>query len=210
MYNTLIFDFNGTLIDDCDVCLEILNILCKENNLPLVSKRKYKSIFTFPVSSYYKIVGFDTSSKSFEKIGNRFHEFYNVLSYQKVKLFKNVNTVLNDLSKKYTLVCLSASMQETLLKQLKFYKIDQYFTYIVGLNNNKAHSKKEVACNFIKDNNIDCSKALFIGDSIHDLEVANVINTKCVLLSTGHTAKSRLKKVNDIVIDDIKEIYNYL
>ena len=37
MYKYVFFDFNGTLIDDCNLCLKILNWICKEYNLPNVS-----------------------------------------------------------------------------------------------------------------------------------------------------------------------------
>ena len=64
MYKTVIFDFNGTLLDDCDCCLKILNLLTKEYGLGYVSKEHYKSIFTFPVYEYYQSLGFDVSFDS--------------------------------------------------------------------------------------------------------------------------------------------------
>ena len=208
MYKTIIFDFNGTLIDDCDLCHKILNWLCKEYQIPYVSKEKYMSIFTFPVYLYYKELGFDTSFESFKVIGSKFHAYYNKYSYEEVKLFKNVKHVLETLKKECKIVCLSASMQQTLEKQLKFYGIDTYFDFIVGLSDTYANSKEEVAINFVKDNNIDTSTCLFIGDSIHDKEVANSINCDYYLLSTGHTTKERLLKETNNVIDDIIEVLN--
>lgn len=206
MYETYIFDFNGTLIDDCNLCLKILNILTKEYNLKEVSLKEYKDIFTFPVYLYYKQIGFDTSKESFKEISNKFHAYYNKMSYQEVKLFNSVEEVLKTLSKKAKLVCLSASLKETLLKQLKFYKIDKYFTYIVGLNDTNANSKTKVAIDFINENNIDRNTTLLIGDSIHDAEVAKEINVDCILVSTGHTSKERLLKTNNKVIDDLKNL----
>ena len=42
---TVIFDFNGTILDDLDLCLDILNKMLKSEGLEEVSKRKYKDIF---------------------------------------------------------------------------------------------------------------------------------------------------------------------
>ena len=133
MYDTIIFDFNGTLIDDCDLCLKILNYLTKEYELETVSMKKYKEIFTFPVYLYYKELGFNTDINEFALVAKKFHAYYNDLSYKEVKLFDSVVEVLNTLSKRVKLVCLSASLKETLIKQLKFYNIYDYFNYIVGL-----------------------------------------------------------------------------
>ena len=81
MYKYVFFDFNGTLIDDCNLCLKILNWICEEYNLPNVSKRKYRSIFTFPVYNYYVALGFKVSHEDFSIIGDRFHYFYNKYSF---------------------------------------------------------------------------------------------------------------------------------
>ena len=206
MYKTIIFDFNGTLIDDCNLCLKILNYLCKEYGIKRVSKKKYLDIFTFPVYLYYKALGFNTNEEEFKSVGSKFHAYYNNLSYKEVKLFKNVIKVLDTLKGKYTLVCLSASHQKTLEKQLKFYGIYDYFDFVVGLNDTLANSKEQVAINFIKSNYIKGSETLFIGDSIHDLEVANAIEASCYLLSTGHTSKKRLLNETNNVITDIKKV----
>lgn len=205
MYKTIIFDFNGTLIDDCKLCLKILNYLCKEYNIKKVSKRKYLDIFTFPVYLYYKELGFNTNEEEFKVVGSKFHTYYNDLSYKEVKLFKNVIKVLDALKGKYTLVCLSASHQNTLEKQLKFYGIFEYFDFVVGLNDTLANSKEQVAINFANENKIKGNETLFIGDSIHDLEVANAINANCYLLSTGHTSKRRLlNETNNVITNIIK------
>ena len=210
MYKTVIFDFNGTLIDDCDLCLDILNLLCEEYNIGRVSKKKYLDIFTFPVYLYYKELGFNTNEEEFKLVGSKFHAYYNELSYKEVKLFKNVKNVLTALKGKYRLVCLSASHQKTLEKQLKYYGIYEYFDNVVGLTDTLANSKEKVAIEFVKENNLDGNEILFVGDSIHDLEVANAINADCYLLTTGHTSKKRLLDVTNNVISDIKFVLDIL
>ena len=206
MYKTYIFDFNGTLLDDCDLCLKILNLLTKEYGLKEVSMEEYKSIFTFPVYLYYKELGFDTSKEAFSIIAKKFHEYYNNMSYTSCKIFDDALYVLNTLKSKAKIVCLSASLQQTLEKQLKYYGIYDCFDHVVGLSDTHANSKIDVAIDFVNKNNIDPNTTLFIGDSIHDLEVANAINVNCVLVSSGHTSKERLLKETKNVVDTIKNI----
>lgn len=205
-YDNIIFDFNGTLIDDCKLCLKILNYLTKEYNLEEVSMEKYKNIFTFPVYLYYKELGFDTCNESFKIVAKKFHTYYNDLSYKEVKLFDCVKEILNVLKKNKTLICLSASLQETLNKQLRFYQIDKYFDYIVGLNDSYANSKEKAGIDFINNTKLVKNKTLLVGDSIHDFEVASSMGIDCILVSTGHTSKDRLLKTNCKVIDSLKEL----
>ena len=42
MVKHVFLDFNGTLLDDLDLCLELLNWMLKDQNKPLVEKNKYK------------------------------------------------------------------------------------------------------------------------------------------------------------------------
>lgn len=207
VYKNVVFDFNGTLLDDCQLCLDILNLLCEEYNLPSVSLKKYKEMFTFPVYVYYKQCGFDVEDKSFIEVGNKFHAYYNNLSYKEAKLFKNVKLVLRKLKENnIRLICLSASKIDTLIKQLKYYEIYDFFNDIIGLNDTYAHSKLEVAKNFINESNINLKETLLVGDSIHDFEVSSEINVDCCLVSTGHTCKKRLLNVTNNVINDIKSV----
>ena len=75
-YKHIIWDWNGTLLDDCKVCVKSFNRSLKKRNRRPISLDKYRSIFTFPVIDAYKKVGFDFKKESFSKVSNEFVEFY--------------------------------------------------------------------------------------------------------------------------------------
>ena len=68
MVKHVFLDFNGTLLDDLDLCLELLNWMLKDQNKPLVEKTKYKEIFMFPIKDYYIKAGLDFKKESFESL----------------------------------------------------------------------------------------------------------------------------------------------
>lgn len=51
-YRHIIWDWNGTLLDDVDIVIEAMNRLLKRRNMPLLDYYTYKKIFTFPVKDY--------------------------------------------------------------------------------------------------------------------------------------------------------------
>ena len=54
----IIWDWNGTLLDDLDVSMAALNEVLKSEQLPLVlDKEEYRQYFQFPVIKYYEKVG---------------------------------------------------------------------------------------------------------------------------------------------------------
>ena len=62
----------------------------------------------------------------------------------------------------------------------------------------------------MNNSNMNPNEVIFVGDSIHDFEVASAINVKAVLVSTGHTTKDRLLTVTNDVIDNLSDIKKYL
>ena len=75
-YQHIIWDWNGTLLNDVQMCSDIMNNLLKVRSLPTITLEKYKEIFTFPVKDYYIKAGHNFENESFEKIGKDFIDEY--------------------------------------------------------------------------------------------------------------------------------------
>ena len=69
---TIIWDWNGTLLDDAEMCLEAINIMLKKRNLPELSMERYRDVFTFPVIEYYREVGFDFTLEAWDPVATEF------------------------------------------------------------------------------------------------------------------------------------------
>ena len=74
----LIWDWNGTLLDDVETCVDVMNGMLERRGLaPLKSVECYRGIFTFPVREYYKKAGLDPARESFEKLALEYISEYN-------------------------------------------------------------------------------------------------------------------------------------
>lgn len=202
----IVFDFNGTIIDDVDLCIKILNIMLINHHHEPVTKEKYLDIFTFPIIDYYKLAGFDFSVDSFEELTQEF-----ILMYQKASLkcmmFPNVVETLDYLNKQgYHLLLLSASQRDNLICQTDAFNITNYFDDILGLDNLHATSKIALAKLYFDEKKINPSDIIIIGDSIHDFEVANNLGTDCILVSQGHQSKKVLAGVNTKIVNNFYEL----
>ena len=62
---------------------------------------------------------------------------------------------------------------------------------------NLAHAFKQTC-------NLD-DEIYFVGDSVHDYEVAKSIGAKCILVTTGHQNRATLESVNVPVMDSLME-----
>lgn len=201
----VIFDFNGTVVDDVDVSLECLNkCIDKYLNKPHIDLEEYLQIFTFPVKEYYEKAGFDFDVLSWEEVGQYWMNNY-IANRQRCKVHDGVKEFLIENKKRGNKnILLSASKLDNLKKQIAELEIDEYFDEVLGIDNIYASSKIPLALNFIKDKNKD--DCLMIGDTIHDLEVANIMGVRCALVAKGHQSKDILKKRHKEVYDNIKEV----
>jgi len=209
-YKYLIWDWNGTLFNDVILGVEIINKLLNLNNLPLITYKQYRNIFTFPVSDYYKKAGFDFEKVSFEVLGKMFMDEYESRKYE-MNLFEGARELLHFVKEKgIKQSVLSAYKQDTLLEVLQHYGIKDFFENISGLDNIYAGSKEQIGLELRKKIKLKKEKILLIGDTLHDADVAKTIDVDCVLISNGHQSPEKLSLNGNTVLSDLSELKNFL
>jgi phosphoglycolate phosphatase len=201
----IIWDWNGTLLNDVDACVNAMNIMLKKRNMVSIDHQKYKSIFRFPVQDYYQDLGFNFDKESFEELSKEYIDLYKELS-KKSKLHNGTKEVLKHFNDNGIIqIILSASEQKTLETQVKEREIESYFNALIGLDNIYAKSKLDNAKRFIQKSLINPNDIVLVGDTLHDYEVANDINCRCVLIQNGHQFLNR-NCSDTTVLDSISEL----
>ena len=203
---TIIWDWNGTLLDDADICLASINTMLKARNLPLLSLESYRDVFTFPVIEYYKKVGFNFSLEPWEPVAMEFINLYlHALPTSGLTVFA-VETLEKFKNKGYRQAIISAMQHDELIKSVTNLGIYPYFDFIGGIGDHYGGGKIENARNYLAQSGIDPSQTTLIGDTIHDSEVANELQCNCILVATGHQSIPRLRETGRRVIADLSGI----
>ena len=92
-YKHIIWDWNGTLLDDRWLCVAAINQTLSLRNMDIIDEEQYKEIFCFPVIEYYIKLGFDFNDEPFSIVGTEFIDFYNK-NFRKARLHSNALQVL--------------------------------------------------------------------------------------------------------------------
>jgi phosphoglycolate phosphatase len=214
-YKHIIWDWNGTILDDVDLCVDLINWLMKQHGLINLTYNEYREIFTIPVKDYYIKAGFDFTKESFEVVGRQWMDEYERRKYE-CGLFPGIKDILSRIkSAGVQQSILSAYSQHTLDEIVEKYGLTGYFTHIAGLDNIYAASKVALGKTLIEKINIKEGEALMIGDTLHDYEVAKEIGAVPLLLANGHQSRNKLReglpegeKVN--ILDAAEEIWDYI
>ena len=206
MTKYLIWDFNGTILDDRQLSLDLLNEILEKQGKPPIQDDTYLELFGFPIKQYYLDAGVTFEEQSFEELADWYIKKYQPLSLN-LSLHDGVVEALVVLKKMgIKHVCLSASEQKNLEEQLKHYQIYDYFDHVIGTDNVQAKGKDKAGIAFLKKNKINPNECLYIGDTTYDYDVARKMRVQAVLFSGGHQAKSRLLGKTPIIVDNVYDI----
>ena len=203
---SIIWDWNGTLLNDLDLCIRTANKLLSDRKMEPITHDSYKALFSFPVKDYYEAIGFDFSKEDFSVPALQFIDLYNS-GVKECSLHQTASEVLDYFNEKgIRQFVLSAMKQDMLIETLKHKGIHDRFEGIMGLSDHYATSKIERGEQLIAAYNINPQKATMIGDTIHDFEVAEQLGIECILIADGHQSKERLESTGVTVLNDLLEL----
>lgn len=202
----LIWDWNGTILDDAALCLQIENELLRERGMHEITREWYLAHFCFPIRKYYEMMGYTFETESFEAVSEIFMERYRK-RYAQCELREGVTDVLKEAKERgIRQTLLSVTQQDDLIEQASRLGAAPYFSEILGQTDILGHSKIERAKSYMAQNGIDPKDALFVGDTDHDAEVARAAGCPCVLLSGGHQSEERLSRCGVPVMQSVHEL----
>ena len=206
IYKHIIWDWNGTLFNDVELCVDVLNGLLVRRNLPVFSIDAYRDIFTFPVRDYYAKAGLDLEKYAFEQLGKEWMDEYESRRLEG-RLFAKAEEVLQITnSNGIEQSILSAYKQDTLTELVNHFNLHHYFTHLIGLDHIYATSKLDLGKDLMKKLSHLNSSVLLIGDTVHDFEVARAMNAGCILIADGHQSKEKLVGYGVDVYDNLKHV----
>jgi len=202
-YTHIIWDFNGTILNDIQTGIDAVNVLLKRYGKPQIeSTDRYREAFGFPVIDYYDSLGLER--ENFSRYAPEWVTEYN-LREPNAPIFEGITETLEYFRLKgIPQYLLSATESDMLSRQVARLGIGEYFTELLGQNTIEAHGKTDVAKHWAE--RVKPQKALFIGDTVHDFEVAQAIDADCILLAWGHQDRKRLAATGCRVFETILDV----
>lgn len=210
MTKTVIWDFNGTILDDLVLCLNIINQMLARRQLPILSREAYLDGFDFPVADYYRKVGFNFAVEPFAELAEEYMAEYQPASFDCALRGRVTDVLAGFRGRGYRQVLLSATKRDFLLQQTGYFSLNGFFDQIIGLSDIFGRSKLEMAKNWFGSQSLDPDQTVLIGDTTHDFAVADTIGCRCLLLEGGHNSRRRLLETGAEVLAGPADVLEHI
>lgn len=193
-YKNIIWDWNGTLLDDLPASVTTINRMLQTRGLPPVSTEEYRARFGFPVRPYYEQLGFDFLRDDWNAVSGEYVAIYESLAGN-TTLTEGVELLLPAIQRagirQYVLSALKENLLETMLER---FGIRSFFDGACGIDNIHADGKMARGQQMLTRYPIRPGESLMIGDTLHDAEVARALGMDICLYAGGHNSAERLQQ----------------
>ena len=193
-YRHIIWDWNGTLLDDLDYSIGVMNALLARRQLALLDRARYHALFDFPVRAYYERLGFDPAVDPFEKLSTEFISGYDARRTDAPLHVQTAATLTAVRKIGLSQSILSAYRHETLHEIVAHFGLTAHFDHIAGLDNIHAHSKLALGRDLVARLGVAPTEILLVGDTLHDHDVARELGIASALIAAGHHPAERLRQ----------------
>jgi phosphoglycolate phosphatase-like HAD superfamily hydrolase len=205
----LVWDWNGTLVDDLSLVISATNAALSAVGGPEVTADEHRRDFRRPIADYYgHVLGRAVHEAEFEHIDGLFHDAYRQ-GLVDVALAADAEAAMRSWPGTQSL--LSMWFHEELVPTVERYGLSELFTRIDGMRTaiggDRARKAGHLAAH-LDALGLTGDDVVLIGDSLDDADAADSVGAACVLYSGGFTDADRLRgsgrPVADTLVDAVR------
>lgn len=185
-YNTVIFDFDGTICDTGEGIKKSVAHALDKYNIPHEEWQKLNCFIGPPLLVTFQ-EKYNASPKLAEELVLAFRERYSKNILEESKLYDGIPKLLSNLKKHGVKIGIASSKPVDFInKLLEHFEIKQYFDTICGVTfKADCEPKYLIIERCMKELGADANKTIMVGDTKYDIEGAVMLNIDSCGVSFG-------------------------
>lgn len=195
MYETILFDLDGTLTDPGIGITNSVSYALGKYGIDVTDKTELYKFIGPPLQESFEIY-YNFSKDEAKAAVDYYREYYSVKGIFENRVYDGIEKLLTELQNAGKTMIVATSKPEKFAVQiLEYFGFAKYFTIIAGANMDGTRTKKdEVIVHALESANItDYSKAVMIGDREHDVIGANKVKIDSIGVLYGYGNYEELK-----------------
>ena len=192
----VLWDWNGTLLDDTQAALDTLNIMLARRGGKSVTMEFFRAHFAFPCRPFYDLIGMSVPDEEWDALAKEYHDVY---AEQPKRLNAETFAALERVKAAGAKQSIISALRQDLLDEVTArLGVAPYMECVYGVDNLDGASKLDRALELmsrIAPGSGPMPDVVLIGDALHDKEVADALGIRCVLCAQGSHSAERLRAV---------------
>jgi phosphoglycolate phosphatase len=215
-YPLLVFDWDGTLVDSIERIVTSLQHASRHAVNIEISETQAKDVIGLglreAISKLHPELDAQHGSIELENIANAYRQHYLYDNPIPAPLFAGVNELLADLRNEgYTLAISTGKSRAGLEQSINEHKVADYFAATRCAGENKSKPHPQMLHEILQQLNFTAAQAVMIGDSEHDLKMANNAKMSSIGVTHGVHDAATLEKHKPLVcLSNITDLSDYL
>ena len=202
----IIWDFNGTLLNDAQLSVDCDNHVFDVLGLPPITIEDYRAHMTMPVRDFYTALGIDLNVYKYETIARIWLDMFNENAIRCGLVPGALEAIDRLKAAGHSQSILSASYEPDLRKQCAGLGLCERMDAINGLGDKSARKKTDIGRAQMQALGLEGKDAILVGDMLADAELAHALGAHCVLVPWGHNADFRLENAGFPVARSFEEL----
>ncbi|MCX5067815.1 HAD hydrolase-like protein [Micromonospora lupini] len=200
----LVWDWNGTLLNDLSLVVAATNAAFASVGGPTVTLDEHRTRFRRPIADYYaEVLGQAVDDDAFGRLDRIFHDAYRD-GLTTCELAADARVAMAAWQGSQSL--LSMWFHEELVPTVRTYGLTGHFTRVDGLRATVGGDRKaESLRRHLAELGVDGTSVVLIGDSIDDADAALAVGGRAVLYTGGFTDPARLRASGHPVADTLAD-----
>jgi phosphoglycolate phosphatase-like HAD superfamily hydrolase len=188
----LVWDWNGTLLDDLDLVVTATNASLASVGGPMITVDEHRRDFCRPLSTYYSnVLGRQLTTEEFGHLDRAFHDAYRE-GLAECRLAVDALTAIGAWTGSQSL--LSMFFHHELVPVVRRHGLVEHLRRVDGLRDRVGGGSKAPHLRaHLEALSIQGDQCVLIGDSVDDAEAAAAVGARIVLYAGGITHASRLR-----------------
>lgn len=212
MYNTVLFDLDGTLTDPGKGITNSVAYSLKKFGIETEDRNElYKFIGPPLYESFMKYYGF--SKEKAETAVSYFREYFRDTGIFENEVYDGIENLLNALSSSGRKIILATSKPEEFAKRiLVHFGLDKYFDFIAGATMDSSRVRKgDVIAYALSESGCSADNAVMIGDKMHDIQGAKEHGLASIGVLFGYGSKEELENAGaDFIAETVEDIMKFI
>lgn len=203
----VVWDWNGTLLDDNHAVLAAVNAVCAEHGRGPFTLDQWRATFRRPlIDCYGELLGRTLSTQDWADLDRCYHDSYHALLHSCALAHGVADTLTAWRTRGRTQSLLSMWTHHRLTELITTMGLLDHFTKIDGLRHDPGGgSKSSHLLAHLREQELDPADVVLIGDIVDDSDAAEAAGTRCVLVTTGMGSPESLRRTGRPVVDSVAE-----